>query len=92
MVYWWQKVFRDGRKSLSSQPKNGRPASQITEVNVNTISVMIREDQHLNFKALEELTNISKSTIHRILMESLGMRLVLSTNTFFCRVPLTCFT
>ncbi len=40
-VYRWHKAFWDGRKSLSSQPKNGQLASQITEVNVNTMSCYV---------------------------------------------------
>ncbi len=32
MMYWWHKVFRDGRKSLTSQPKSGQSASQIRGV------------------------------------------------------------
>ncbi len=84
-VYRWHKAFWDGRKSLTSQPKRGRPTSQITKMNVNSISVMIWEDRHLSVRALEELINIFKSTIHRILMENLGMRYFF-LNTFFYRV------
>ncbi len=54
-VYRCHKVFQDGQKSLTSQPKSGRPVSQNSEMNVNTIGVMIQEDQHPSIRALEEL-------------------------------------
>ncbi len=69
-VYRWHKAFQDAWKSLVSQPKSGQLASQLTEVNVNTINVMIRENRHLSARALEELTNISTSTIYHIMTET----------------------
>ncbi len=77
-TYQWHTVFQNGRKSLALQPKKEWLASQIIEVNVNTISVMIWEDRHLSVKSLEELKNISKLTIHHILMKNLRMQRVLS--------------
>ncbi len=49
---------------------------QITQVNVNTISVLIREDRHPTVHDLEHMLNISQSTIHCIRTQNLQMRCV----------------
>ncbi len=67
------------KKSLVSQSNSGWLASQIIEDNVNTISIIIREGRHLTVRA-QKLTNISKSTIHRILTENLKSNVFLWTH------------
>ncbi len=47
--------------------------------NVNTISVIIREDRHLSLCKLEDLTNISRSSRHWILHDQLKMWCISST-------------
>ncbi len=51
-MYRWHKAFQDGQKSLTSRPKSGQLAGQITGVNVNNIGVMIWEDWNLNVRTL----------------------------------------
>ncbi len=64
----------EGRRSLILQKLKGRPLSQITQVNVNAISLMTGEDRHLTTGDLEHMTNISKLTIHNILTQNIRMR------------------
>ncbi len=68
---WWHKEFKDGWQLVELLPHTGRPASVCTATNVNTISVIIREDRHLSLRKLEDQTNTLRSSIHRILCDQL---------------------
>ncbi len=72
----------------------GRPRSQITEVNINTVWSVI-EDRHVFVRQLEDALYLSQMTIHQILMQELKMRCVCSIILFFVVmrwVPKTAFT
>ncbi len=47
IIYRRHKVYWEGRHSFTLQKLSGQLVNQITQVNVNTISVMIRKEQHL---------------------------------------------
>ncbi len=76
---WWHKEFKDGRQLAELLPYTGWLASVCTATNINTISVIIREDRHLSLRKLEDQTNISRSSLHRILHDQLKMRHISST-------------
>ncbi len=46
-IYWWCKVYEEGRQRSILQKLSGQLVSQITLSYVNTISVMIRKDCYL---------------------------------------------
>ncbi len=79
MCEWRRKEFKDGRQLAELLPHTGRLASVCTALNINTISVIIREDWHLSLRKLEDETNISRSSLHRILCDQLKMRCISST-------------
>ncbi len=76
---WWHKEFKDGRQSAELLSHTDQPASVCTAMNVNTISAIIREDQHLFLLKLKDLTNFSQSSLYRILRDQLKMRCIFST-------------
>ena len=43
----WHKCFRDGRESVESDPRSGRPAVSRTPENVECIRAAINKDQQL---------------------------------------------
>ncbi len=47
-----------------------------TEVNVNTVAVMIREEHHTQTLNLKKLMNISRTSVNQILTKNLAMRRV----------------
>ncbi len=57
-IYWWHKAYWEGSQSFTLQKSIGWLVSQITQINVNMISVMIREDQDLTVRDLEHVMNI----------------------------------
>ncbi len=60
-------------------PHGDQPETTSTETNVNTVAAVIQEDWHQSVQTLTELLHISKTSIHWILTENLGMKLVCST-------------
>ncbi len=59
-------------------PYDGQPTMVRTEINVNTVAVVIREEYHSSTRKLAELLNISRTSMNRILTKNLAMRTVLS--------------
>ncbi len=68
----WYKQFCDGRTSAESNPQSGRPQTSVTEVNKNTVAVLIAEDPHISQRQLAEVMDMSKTSIICIL-GTLGM-------------------
>ncbi len=75
----WHQEFKDSQQSMELVPYTGWLASVCTATNVNTISVIIRKDQHLSLLKLEDQTNIPRSSLHRILCDQLKMWRISST-------------
>ncbi len=72
----WHKEFKDGRQSAKFLPHTSQLVSMCTATNINTISLIIREDLHQSLCKLEEQTNISQSRLHWIVCRG-------STNILF---------
>ncbi len=78
-ILHWHNFFTKGRESVALKPHSGRPASIVTETNINTVTAIIRDDCHMSVKMLKSMVHISKSSIHRILSVHLQIRRVCST-------------
>ncbi len=69
--------IRKGGTSVSGAYSSWcQPTTVCTEVNVNMVEVAIREERHSATHKRAEL-NISRTSVNRILMENLAMRIVL---------------
>ena len=75
-VYRLLKEFTEGRTSLEEKERSGRPASSATVENVEKVNNLIQENNQVSLRALEDLTGIPRSTVYRIIVEKLGLRLV----------------
>ncbi|PNF34473.1 hypothetical protein B7P43_G11241 [Cryptotermes secundus] len=80
-VFEWFSRFKNGEMSIDDKPRSGRPSTARTHENVDkiqgTMSVReIYEDRRKTIDQLSEETNISWSTVQRILTEGLHMRRV----------------
>ncbi|KAL4105054.1 hypothetical protein QTP88_020329 [Uroleucon formosanum] len=69
----WFKRFKNGRTSVASDPRSGRPSTGKTSDNVECVRAAIEQDHRLTTRELEDDLGIPKSTVHRILTEDLGM-------------------
>ena len=72
----WHKRFQDGRESVGSYPRSGRPATSRTPENVERVWAAINKDWQLTEQELEAYLEIPKTTLSKILMQDLGMKCV----------------
>ena len=70
----WVRHFNDGPESIENDPLVGRPVSVLTEKNVATVKMLIKEDAHYTVQEIEELSGIDSSSVLKILRERLGLR------------------
>lgn len=69
----WFKMFKEGRQSIS---KEGGPGAPVTEQNINTAAVIVREDRRITLRSLSEVLNISLDATHTLVTEELHIRRV----------------
>ncbi|GFV00354.1 protein GVQW3 [Trichonephila clavipes] len=69
----WHGRLKNGRTSLDSDPRSGRPSTGTSLHNVERVRVAVEQDRRLTVRELEDEIRIPKSTVWRILTENLGM-------------------
>ena len=69
----WCKRFKNGRTSVDSDPRSGRPLNTITPENIERVRLAIGEDRRLTVRELESNLGILKTCVSRILTENLRM-------------------
>lgn len=72
-IFRWYNSFTEGRESAELIPPSGRPVTASTEVNTNTIAVLMQEDRHLTVAEIASIMNISVGTAHSILKDKLQL-------------------
>jgi len=70
----WSKLFRDGREELEDEARPGRPITETTSENIEQIRQLIDDDPYLTIEALQEQTDLSYGTVHRIITNHLNLR------------------
>ncbi|UYV78689.1 hypothetical protein LAZ67_16002394 [Cordylochernes scorpioides] len=73
-VFEWHSRFKAGRISIEDDPRQGRPTFQRTDENVQNITDLIKENPRTTLLELEQDTDISKTTIGRIVTEDLRLK------------------
>jgi len=86
MVKKWRKRFREGRTDLGDDPRSGRPRNDDV---ITVVSNLLQEQPFVSCKAMQRVLGIPKTTIHRILHSSLGLKILISggfhTNFLSCK-------
>ena len=80
-VFRWCFRFRDGRKLVGDEKRNGHPKSTGTEVNIAAVADLLKNDRLIATGMLAESLNIPKTVVLLILKEDLGKGKVVWT---FC--------
>lgn len=75
----WYRRFKNGRESVESDPRSGRPSTGRTPENVERVRAAINENRRLTVRGLSEDLGISRTIVSEILMEDLGIRRNAST-------------
>jgi transposase len=72
----WYRRFKDGRESVESDQRSGRPSTSRTPENVESVRAAINEDRRMTVRELEEDLGIPRTVVSRILTEDLGKKRV----------------
>ena len=68
----WYRRFKNGRTSVDSDPRSGRPSLTTLE-NIERLQLSIEGDRRLTVRELENDLGIPKTTVWEILNKILGM-------------------
>lgn len=77
-VQRWSKYFRNGNMELEDELREGRPVSKTTKENIDLVRRIIDEDPHSSYEDIEEETELSHGTVHKIIHEYLQMQKISS--------------
>jgi len=66
--------FREGRELVEYDERGGRPKSTRTEVNIDAVADLVKNDRRIASRITAEFLNIRKTVVVRILKENLGNR------------------
>ena len=74
IVYRWYSRFRDGREDVKDDARNGRPSTERTDENVESVRRLLKVDCRTTLQMIADRLNIGKETVRRIVTEDLGER------------------
>ena len=72
----WFKRFKDGRASVESDPRSGRPSTSRNEEAMDQVREKVLEDRRLTVREIAAEMGISTGSVHSILTEDLNLRRV----------------
>ncbi|UYV79141.1 hypothetical protein LAZ67_17001224 [Cordylochernes scorpioides] len=75
-VYWWYKMFSEGREDVNDEERAGRPSTSTTDEKINEVEKMILANCRIIVREVAEDLNISIGSCHLIFINDLGMRRV----------------
>lgn len=75
-VFKWFAMFKDGRESIEDAERPGGPKTSRIEENIQKVADILKNDRCVSLKLIEEMTDIPRTTVHRILVDDLGKRKV----------------
>ena len=70
----WFKRFKDGRASVESDPRSGRPSTSQKEEAIDQVCKKVLEDRRLTVQEIVAKVGISTGPVHSILTEDLNLR------------------
>ncbi|KAJ8957716.1 hypothetical protein NQ318_017613 [Aromia moschata] len=72
----WHKAFAEGREDVNDENCVGRPSTSSSDDNVKRVRDLLNTDRRLSVRLISETLDITKTIVHEIVSESLGMRKV----------------
>jgi len=70
----WYNRFKDGRTSVESKARSGRPSTSRNEAVVDQVRSLVMQIRRITIRELANETNISVGSVHSILIQDLGFR------------------
>jgi hypothetical protein len=68
-VFRWYSRFRDGRKLVEDDDRDGRPKSTRTAVNIANVADLVKNYRRIASRMTAEFLNIPKTVVLRVLKE-----------------------
>ncbi|KAJ8934052.1 hypothetical protein NQ318_014534 [Aromia moschata] len=73
-IFRWHKAFAEGREDVNDRNCAGRPSTSSFDDNVKRVRDWLNTDRRLSVRLISETLDITKTIVHEIVSESLGMR------------------
>ncbi|KAJ8947775.1 hypothetical protein NQ318_017047 [Aromia moschata] len=73
-IFRWHKAFAEGREDVNDENRAGRPSTSSSDDNVKRVRDLLNTDHHLSVRVISKTLDITKTIVHEIVSESLGMR------------------
>ncbi|KAL7632397.1 UNVERIFIED_CONTAM: hypothetical protein RMT77_017251 [Armadillidium vulgare] len=73
--------FKEGREEVMDDPCPGQPRTSNTNENIEKVSSIIQNDCRLNICDIDEMFNIDKEVVRKILHKNLNMSSVFEIGT-----------
>ena len=65
-VYEWFARFRGGRESVSDNPRSGRPATAVSDENIEKVRTSITNDRRLTVHMIADELQINREALRQI--------------------------
>ncbi|GFU99560.1 protein GVQW3 [Trichonephila clavipes] len=75
-VFEWLRRFKEGRQSVDSDPRSGRPSTSRNEDKIAQVKDVVRSDRCLTVREIVQECHISVGSCHEILRKDLNMHRV----------------
>ncbi|GFT06398.1 protein GVQW3 [Trichonephila clavipes] len=75
-VFEWFRPFKEGRRSVNSDPHSGRPSISHNEDKIAQVKALVRSDRRLTVREIAQECHISVGSCDEILRKDLNMRRV----------------
>jgi histone-lysine N-methyltransferase SETMAR len=72
----WYNQFKDGRTSVESDARSGRPSTSRNVELIDQVQTLVMEDRRVTVRELAEDVGISIGSVHSILTDNLALRRV----------------
>ncbi|XP_013791740.1 putative uncharacterized protein FLJ37770 [Limulus polyphemus] len=70
----WYNRFKDGRTTMESEPRSGRPSTCRNDQVIAKVNAMVMRDRRVTIKEIAEEVGISTFSAHSIMTEDLAMK------------------
>ncbi|XP_049271908.1 histone-lysine N-methyltransferase SETMAR-like [Rhipicephalus sanguineus] len=72
----WYNRFKDGRTSVESEPRSGRPSTCRNDQVITEVNAVVMRDRRVTMREIAEEVGISTFSAHSIMTEDLAMKRV----------------
>jgi len=70
----WYNRFKDGRTSVESEARSGRPSTSRNEIVIDQVRTLLMQDRRITIRELADEAGVSIGSVHSIVTEDLGLR------------------